>query len=340
MRIALVTAYFRPHVGGVETFVRTLAAGLSARGHDVTVVCCRTDRRSPVREPGVVRVPATNVIERRLGVPYPLPSPVAALRVLRRETARADVTHVHDVLYPTSLLALALTRPVLTLHVGFVPQRSRALDAAEHAAIRAVGPFARRAAAAVSMNPAVAEWARATWGIDVDVAPVGVPPANATPDRAAFGFGERPVALFVGRDVAKKGLDAFAAARPEGWDRVAVTDGTRPGLRTLPFMEPDRLSVLLASVDALVLPSVAEGLPLILQEAMAAGVPVVTTMQDGYERYFGPDDVAAVDGSAESIELALASLPSGLGERGRAVATRSFSVDAMVDAYEALYRRT
>lgn len=339
MRIALVTAYFRPHVGGVERFVETLAGGLSARGHDVTVVCCRTDRRSPPREPGVVRIPATNVVERRVAVPYPLPDPVAAVRVLRREIARADVTHVHDVLYPTSLLALSLTRPVLTLHVGFVPQRSGLLDVVERAAIRAVAPFARRAAAAVSMNPAVAAWASETWGLEVGIAPVGVPPATAVADRAAFGFGDRPVALFVGRDVAKKGLDAFAAARPDGWDLVAVTDGTRPGLRTLPFMPTDRLAVLLASVDALVLPSVAEGLPMILQEAMAAGVPVVTTMQDGYERYFGADEVAVIDGSARSIEQALAALPPGLGERGRAVAARHFSVDAMVDAYEALYRR-
>jgi D-inositol-3-phosphate glycosyltransferase len=67
VRIALVTAYFRPHVGGVETFVETLAGGLAARGHDVTVVCCRTDARSPLREDGVVRIPATNVVERRLG---------------------------------------------------------------------------------------------------------------------------------------------------------------------------------------------------------------------------------------------------------------------------------
>jgi hypothetical protein len=40
------------------------------------------------------------------------------------------------------------------------------------------------------------------------------------------------------------------------------------------------------------------------------------------------------------VTLPLASLPAGLGERGRAVAARSFSVEAMVDAYEALYGLT
>ena len=352
MRVVLVSAYFRPHVGGVERSVETLADGLAARGHSVTVLCTRTERGSPLLERGayeVVRVPATNVVERRLGVPYPLPAPLALVPALRCELRGADVVHVHDVLYPTSIAALAVApslapRVVLTLHVGFVPQRAPWLERAERAAIALAGPLARRAHAAASMNDAVARWASATWGLDVAFAPAGLPAISATADRDAFGLpADAPVALFVGRDVPKKGLDHFAAARPEGWERVAVTDRVRPGLRTFRFMPPERLATLLASVDALVLPSVAEGLPMIVQEAMTLGLPVVTTLQPGYERYLDSGDVVEIEPDAHSIEAALDRLRAPeerrrLADRGRAVAAARFSLDAMLDAYEELYR--
>src|SRR5712691_10888040 len=142
MRILLVSAYFRPHVGGIERFVENLGLGLAARGHRVTVLCCRTEQQSPLREEVdgylIERVPATNGSERRLRVPYPLPEPVALARKLRQLLAGADVVYVQDAIYATSAPALLLAHrrgvpSVLTQHVAFVPQRLRALDAIEHA---------------------------------------------------------------------------------------------------------------------------------------------------------------------------------------------------------------
>jgi len=347
LRLLFVSAYYRPHVGGVERFVETLATALAARGHDVTVVCCNTDA-APARDRidgvEVVRVPAWNGLERRLGVPWPVPAPRALLRALRRD---ADLVHAQDVLYATSLAALFRARApvVVTQHVGFVPQRSRVLDAVERAAIRLVRPAARRAVRIAALTDDVAAWTRRTWGVDAEVLPVGVAPARAQASRADFGLPEdRFVALFVGRDVAKKRLDAvLAAAAPEAYELAVVTDrplGALPGVGGFPFMPPDRLAALMSVVDAFVLPSVGEGLPLSLQEAMAAGLPVVTT--PGYG--FGPDDVLAVEPEPASIREALrrlaadGALRARLAERSRAIAAERFGLEAFVDAYEALYR--
>ena len=38
MKIAQISPYFPPHVGGVEYHVKELAEGLAERGHEVTVV--------------------------------------------------------------------------------------------------------------------------------------------------------------------------------------------------------------------------------------------------------------------------------------------------------------
>jgi glycosyltransferase involved in cell wall biosynthesis len=349
VRVLLVSAYFRPHVGGAERFTEMLAHGLGERGHDVTVLCCRTDRSAPATEAGsyrVRRLPATNAVEQRLGVPYPVPEPRALRRALREEIARADIVHVQDVLYATSAAALGLsgsTPTLVTLHVGFVPQRNALLDAAERAALLALGPLVRRATRVVSMSSAVAAWARDAWDVDVSLAPTGVEPAAGVPDRAAFGLPEgRLVALFVGRDVPKKGLDAFAGVSAPGWHLAAVTNGTRPGLRTIPFMRHDRFASLLASVDALVLPSTGEGVPLVLQEALAAGVRGAATFEPGYERYLAVDDIVPIDPEPGSIAAALEVLRDEAtrqryAERGRAVAARSFSAAAVVAAYESLY---
>lgn len=357
MRVLLVSAHFRPHVGGIETFTESLAGLLAARGHEVTVVCCRTDR-SPLAEDGayrVVRVPAWTWPERRLRVPYPLPSLRALARVLRREIPRADVVHVQDVLYPTSVAALLAARrsgvpSIVTQHVGFVPQGSLPLDAAERAAHAAVRPVARRATRVVSYNPEVAAWAERRWGLDgVDVFPVGVepPPADAGSARAEHGLApDRLVALFVGRDVPKKGLDIFLGAADPAYDLVAVTDRPGPDARAklLPFMPPAELSRLLSSVDLFVLPSEAEGIPLALQEAMTHGVPVVATYAAGYAHAFEKTDIVSVARDSGSVRAALRRLADDpaerarLAARSRAVGASSFSLEAFADAYETLYR--
>ena len=87
---------------------------------------------------------------------------------------------------------------------------------------------------------------------------------------------DRFLALFAGRDVAKKGLDVFLAAGDPAYDLIAVSDragGDERG-RLIPFMEHDRFGELIACADAFVAPSSAgEGFPLALQEALARRTP-------------------------------------------------------------------
>ena len=98
-------------------------------------------------------------------------------------------------------------------------------------------------------------------------------------------------------------------------------------------MSPERLQSLMGCVDAFVLPSEAEGFPLSLQEALANGLPVVTTRQPGYEHYLAPDDVLFVDRDAGSIRDALTRLAADedlrtrLSARSRAAADRHFGVE-------------
>ena len=362
MRVLLVSANYKPSVGGIERYVENLAHGLADRGHSVTVAACRTDGAAKLEQDdgvAIVRIPSTDVLDAKLNVPYPLPNPVTGWVTLRRLVGEADVVHAHDALYPTSVLSLALARrahvpAILTQHVAFVPQRSRSLDAAQRAAIATLGRSARLATRVVSYNPAVAAWAADTWRLgEVRVLPPGVPDLPTEVDRGAvrraLGLNEdRFTALFVGRDVPKKGLDLFLAARDHAYEVVAVTDrepsSAQEGTRILPFLDPTAFRELLASVDAFVLPSEAEGFPLSLQEALVTGLPSVVTRGPGYEHYLRDGDVVFVGRDGAEIREALLRLAGDeswrrqLAEQARAAGRREFGLEPFVSAYEDLYR--
>ena len=363
MRILLVSANFRPHVGGIERFTEVLAVELAQRGHEVTVLCCRSGD-APGREEAadalsIVRLPSSYALERSFNVPYPIPSPVHLVARLRELVPHMDVVHVQDAIYATSLPALLAARrrrvpSILTQHVPFVPQGSRGLDTIQRAAVATIGRCARLATIVASLNPAVAAWSEKTWGLrGVRTLPVGVavpaqPSADGRSDiRRSFGLpAERFLALFAGRDVPKKGLKVFLQASDPAYDLVAVTDSpARNGKATmLPFMEPTRFHQLLGCVDAFVLPSVAEGFPISLQEALVAGLPVVTTAQPGYEHYLTSGDVLFVERTPEAIRAALLRLVEEpelcgqLSQRAKEVGARHFGLEHFVTAYEELYK--
>jgi glycosyltransferase involved in cell wall biosynthesis len=359
MRVLLVTANFLPHVGGIERFVEILAGGLAERGHEVDVVCCgygKAPRQEELDGFTVHRIPSSYVLDKRVNVPFPVPEPISMIRVLRRSIGRADVVHVQDAIYATSLPALLLAHrrrvaTVLTQHVAFVPQGSRAFDAVQHAAHGTLGRGARLATVVATLNPAVAEWVRLRWGVrDARVLPVGVPMVGSRGDRIelrrSFGLpADRFIALFVGRDVPKKGLDFFLRASDPAYELVAVTDrAAKPeGGTILSFMKPERLQELLDCVDAFVLPSEGEGFPVSLQEALAKRLPVLTTWQAGYEHYLEPDDVLVIERNSASVREGLLrlvqddALRASLAERSYAAAERSFGVEPFVSAYEETY---
>jgi colanic acid/amylovoran biosynthesis glycosyltransferase len=102
--------------------------------------------------------------------------------------------------------------------------------------------------------------------------------------------------LFIGRLAAVKGLpillDAFAALREsfdlelllagDGPDRAALQSrcdqlAITDRVRFLGYQSPAQVQSLLREADVFVLPSFAEGVPVVLMEAMSAGVPVVAT---------------------------------------------------------------
>ncbi|MFL5885555.1 MAG: glycosyltransferase family 4 protein [Thermoleophilaceae bacterium] len=363
MRILFVSHYALPHLGGIEVAIDAMARELTGRGHEVAYLASdavRVDERiGPVAEPPyrVVRIPATNVVEERLGVPYPVFGP-RLFRALRRELARADVVHAHGFLYMNAVAALRMARgpSVLTEHVGHVEYDSRLLDRAEALAIASLGRAAVRAAdALVYVNDSVgAELRRLAPGKRIERIENGVdtdryrPPEPGERERlrAELGWtGERKHVLFVGRLVAKKGLPlALDAARHGGFELVVAGPGTLPAdappnVTALGALPPQRVAELYRAADAFLLPSRGEGFPLTVQEAMASGLPVVLLDDPGYRSSLAGAGAAAtlVAPDGERLARAIESLAPAAGAAAAEHARRAFSWHAAADAHERLY---
>lgn len=110
----------------------------------------------------------------------------------------------------------------------------------------------------------------------------------------------------------------------------------------------DDIPAALGSLDALVLPSLyGEGLPMVVLEAMSAGLPVVATRVEGTPEAIthGVEGVLAEPGDPESLAAAITSLVTGrhdweqLAHHARLRHRQCFSDKIMAEATAEVYRR-
>ena len=108
----------------------------------------------------------------------------------------------------------------------------------------------------------------------------------------------------------------------------------------------DDVPELLRALDLAFLSSTHEGFSLVVVQAMATGLPVVSTRCGGPEEIFTHEEegLFCPPGDPEALADGILRLREdpvlrrSMGERGRETAEKRFSQDAMVHAYEELYR--
>ncbi|QFG26769.1 glycosyltransferase family 4 protein [Actinomadura sp. WMMB 499] len=342
MRVALVLG---TAAGGVGRHVRSVAAGLADRGARV-VVCgpAETGDRFGFAGPGV-RFAEVDLGDR----PRPLRDAKAVGR-LRALLRGADVVHAHG-LRAGAFAAAACARPapgplrisrggpplVVTLHNAVI---TGGRTAAIYGALERV--VARGAEVVLGVSPDLEERMRALGARSTGHALVPAPAPRAQPGpavradlRAELGVGDRPLILTVGRLADQKGLptllDAargWAAREPRPLVAIAGDGPLEDGLRAridreeLPVRLLGRRSDvpgLLAAADVAAVPSVWEGQPLIVQEILRAGRPLVATRVGGIPGLVGSADRGGGLLQGPESEAALLVPPGDAGALERAV---------------------
>jgi glycosyltransferase involved in cell wall biosynthesis len=299
MEIVQVVALYPPHLGGQEVVAERLAV-LQARHHRVTVY---TSRLGAAGRPSVESRDGTGgglrVVRQRAASVANTPVMPGLLPRLLRHTPRPDVIHVHtsQALVP-EVVALAATlrgiRYVAHQHLVLRPS-SRLGRILLPAYFRLVyGPVLRRADRVICLTAAMRDEVVAVFGVDPDRVAIVGNGVDATRFGPRLAAGDADEVLFVGRLAPQKNVDALlhavARLRDDGRDlRVRIVgdgdDGPRlhelarrldlTGVRFEGRLSPAQVAAAYARATVLVMPSTHEGMPLVLLEAMAAGVPVV-----------------------------------------------------------------
>jgi glycosyltransferase involved in cell wall biosynthesis len=360
LRIALLGETGGP--GGAERMMLQLAVELRSRGHHVVPI--GPERRNPwlrTRFGELGFEPRTYTLRASVD-----PLCFAQIAALIRG-ARVDVVHSHEfftAVYGGAAAQLLGKPHVMTMHGG----RYYAERAYRRAALRW---SARHSRAVVAVSKATAADLAATLELtssDVHVIRNGIRPQTGDPTklRAELGIGGKELLIVaIGNLYPVKGhlvlLRALALLEQDGatpsW-RLAIAGrgGEEAALRA--FIESrgwaQRVTLLgfrddpadvLAAADVFALPSLSEGLPLALAEAMWAGKAIVASRTGGIPEAVthGAEALLATPGDERALAACLRELlgqpelRARLGHTARVRAEGELSVGRMADEYERVY---
>ena len=363
MRIAFVTTGLG--MGGAEMQVLSLADNMRRRGHETLVVSM-----IPVGELGA-EAGRLGVPVETLGMRRGVPDPRGLLRlgrIVRRW--RPDVVHSHmvhaNILARLTRLLSPMPALVSTVHNIYEG------GALHMAAYRATDRLADRntiiSQAAADRYLRLKAVSRGTLRVipnGVDLERFRVAPAARAALRASLGLGEEFAWLAVGRFEEAKDypnlLHAFAQVAGGGPGPVLllVGQGTRRGeieglasrlglAARVRFLGVRRdVPDLMSAADGYVMSSAWEGLPMVLLEAAAVGLPIVATqvggndevVRDGVNGLLVPSRDARALANAMGRVMALSAEERGLmADRGRAHVRAHYALTGVLDRWESLYR--
>jgi len=356
MEIVQVAGLYPPHLGGQELVVQTLARVQAAAGHRVTVLTSSIGGEAGDTEEHGVRVwrlrtwaLASTPVMPRLPV------------VLLAHSPRPDVVHLHTghaLVAEQVMLACRVRRIPYVVHVHLLVRPSSRVGRALLPLYRRTlfGWFLRHAAQVICLTQAMRRELIRAHRLDPDK--VRVVPNGTDAPLGGADVRRSDEVLFVGRLTAQKnilGLVEAMALLPDVTLRVLGDgdqhDEVRERIRALGLANvvlegrADRQAVAAAYRRATVLamPSTHEGMPLVLLEAMAAGLPVVASNIEEIEEVVGDAGVLIPDTQPNTIARVLRSVISDpdeqrrLRDAGLALASRH-TWAAVAEQVEDVYR--
>ncbi len=341
MKIAIFSAQYPPHMGGIESFTQNLAGALAACGDAVTVVTNDTNNQGSgwSAEAGfeILRLPCFPLIDGR----FPLPKLNAVRRRLLKELAARefDGVLVNARFYSHSILGMRFARskgltPIVLDHgSAYLSFSNLILDPCVRFYEHVITELGKRYEASYyGISQKSAEWLK-TFGIKArGVISNSIDAEKFRQSSSGRDFRKElnldssdVLVAFVGRFIPEKGIAAIVGASqsPELIARRVVFalagDGpllgevkaaVGPHLRWLGRLDKGDVSAFLQQANVLCLPSRSEGFSTTLLEAGACGCPAVVTDVGGARELIPDEHYGTIIESmtASSIVAALINL--------------------------------
>ena len=384
MRILHLTPYYAPAYafGGVVRSVEGMARAQAQHGHSVTVLTTDAfDQQSRFTGAltsfdegvNVIRVP--NLLPTVRGR-YNLSTPNTMAKQAAEILQQVDVVHCHEFRTVENLLvtplAAKLGKPLI-----LSPHGTLALSTGR-GGLKRIWDRLLSSAVALRFNHIVAlsqpervdvETLWPSFGRRRIPAGFSVIPNGVNPDdfahlsgreafRSRYNLGDAPVCLFMGRLHPRKGVgllvEAFKAANmPQA--RLVIVGPDEGMLDTLkPLLDEriivtgylggaDRLAAF-AAADLLALPAVGEGLPMVVLEALAAGLPVIVSPGCNLPEVAEYGAGLKVEAAVEPLTLALrtllpdASRRAAMSQVAIKLVNERFTWDMIATQLETLYQ--
>ncbi len=374
MRIAIVSSYYYPQLGGITEHVHGQASELARRGHEVTVVTPRLLRIPKTVDADDLPEPSFEVC--RVGRAFPFYTNGAETLVTLGPRLRCaldrlfaerqfDVVHIHNPLGPmlpiTATMRSRAPVTVGTLH-SVVPEDYRLVRASRPLLEKVVGRLDER----ICVSDAVIDSLRPHFpAVSLRTIPNGIdaeffsPAAPPLPRLA----GKRNI-IFIGRFDPRNGvkhmIGAFTALRRVRSDVRLIVVGDGPLRPLVEGMVPEGLREdvvfagrvnrlrprYLASAEILCTPCSLASFGMVLLEGMSAGLPVVASRLPGFEFVMRDGiDGLMVDradneqGFADALNRLLddPALAASMGRAGRQRALDAFAWPLVAHSLESLY---
>jgi glycosyltransferase involved in cell wall biosynthesis len=367
MKIVIVAHYFLPHVGGIEYVVYNQAKELARRGHEVVVISSRVGEE-PKEELmdgfKVRRLRVWNIFEKKWGIPYPVFWPTALGRI-KNEIKSADLIYAHDSFYLSTFwvqfLRKRYNKPfVLMQHIKKVNDRRRIVNITQDAVHFVYSKKTLKTSPRVIVcNKDVMKWINRKNNVifmkncvDINL----FKPLNKNSERNKIRKKyklpiDKPVIIFVGRLFEKKGFQKLFEARDKDYFILFVGNGLVPdymkkdqNTKFIDFKPQKELSKLYASSDMFCLPSTNEGFPLTILEAMACGLPIITTDHAGYDDYLDRNFVKLINPEVSEIKKSIKELIENkkkikdMSNYSRKTVEKKFSWEVNVNELEKMFK--